>query len=660
VRNVPTPANLTEEMKMALSAGSALATEKGAQKVKQADWSSGKKKKKKKRNNEGEEKIRDLRVQVSQVQLPEQELGIIMLSEGVTVKELAEKINRTSKDVIKRLFERGIMSTINHVLDSELAIALAKDFGYLAEIVTFEEDLQIRDTEEAAMESAGEETTPRAPIVTVMGHVDHGKTSLLDAIRKTKVAVGEAGGITQHIGAYAVESNGRPIVFLDTPGHEAFTKMRARGAGVTDVVVLVVAADDGVKPQTVEAIHHAKAAKVPIIIAINKIDKPDANPDKVKLMLTEHQLVVEDYGGDSPCVLVSAKSGVGIQELLEMVLLVTEIQDLKACPTRKARGTVIEATLDRGRGAVATILVQDGSLEVGEYFIAGATYGKVRAMLDDLGRAIQKAGPSTPVEILGLQEVPMAGDTFQVVADEATARQISSFRSQKQREEALRRRKHMSLDQLFSKMSKGEVKELALIIKSDVQGSLEGIVHALAQIQSEKVTLRILHQGVGNINENDVLLAMASDAIIIGFHVKAERKAQDLAERESIDIRFHSIIYEIVSEIEQGMLGLLEPVYEQVDIGKVQIRQIFSIPKQGKVAGCYVESGLVKKGSKARLLRGGEKVHEGEISGLRRFKDSVNEVKAGYECGLSLAGFEDYQEGDLLEIYELKELKPEL
>lgn len=343
-----------------------------------------------------------------------------------------------------------------------------------------------------------------------------------------------------------------------------------------------------------------------------------------------------------------------------MVLLVTEIQDLKACPTRKARGTVIEATLDRGRGAVATILVQDGSLEVGEYFIAGATYGKVRAMLDDLGRSIQKAGPSTPVEILGLQEVPMAGDTFQVVADEATARQISSFRSQKQREEALRRRKHMSLDQLFSKMSKGEVKELALIIKSDVQGSLEGIVHALTQIQSEKVTLRILHQGVGNINENDVLLAMASDAIIIGFHVKAERKAQDLAERESIDIRFHSIIYEIVSEIEQGMLGLLEPVYEQVDIGKVQIRQIFSIPKQGKVAGCYVESGLIKKGSKARLLRGGEKVHEGEISGLRRFKDSVNEVKAGYECGLSLAGFEDYQEGDLLEIYELKELKPEL
>lgn len=622
----------------------------------------GKKKKKKKRRSERSDKTGPTLPTASKVNLPDEELGIVMLSEGVTVKELAEKINRLSKDVIKRLFERGMMATINDVLDRDLAVELAKDFGYLADVVSFEEDMQIREEEELGTQQEGaaedEAMVDRAPIVTIMGHVDHGKTSLLDRIRSTKVASGEAGGITQHIGAYSVSCHDRDIVFLDTPGHEAFTKMRARGTSITDLVILVVAADDGVKPQTVEAIHHAQAAKVPIIIAINKIDKPEANPDRVKTMLTEHSLVVEDFGGDSPCVMVSAKTGDGIQELLEMILLVADLANLKANPARKGKGTVVEAQLDRGRGAVATILVQDGTVSVGDFFITGATHGKIRAMNDDEGKAVKTVGPATPVEVLGLQEVPQAGDPFQVVADEATARQISSFRKEKQREELLRQRKHMSLDQLFNKMTHGEVKELPLIVKADVSGSVEGIAHALEQIVSDKVHLRVLHQGVGNITENDVLLAMASDAIIIGFHVKVEPKAADLAEREQIDVRLYDVIYEISKEIEEAMIGLLAAEYHEKVIGHAVVRQVFQVPRMGLVAGSFVDDGVVKRDSKVRVMRAGEQIHEGEIINLKRFKDDVAEVKNGYECGIKVSQFDTVQEGDEFVVYVLEAVQP--
>ncbi len=620
----------------------------------------GKKKKKKKRRSEKLMKVGPVLPSASKVNLPDEDLGIIMLSEGVTVKELADKVSRLSKDVIKRLFEKGMMATINDVLDRDLAVELAKDFGYLADVVSFEEDMQIREEEEIATlqdGSSDDVMESRAPIVTIMGHVDHGKTSLLDRIRSARVATGEAGGITQHIGAYAVSCNDRDIVFLDTPGHEAFTKMRARGTSVTDLVILVVAADDGVKPQTIEAIHHAQAAKVPIIIAINKIDKPEANPDRVKMMLTEHSLVVEDFGGDSPCVMVSAKTGDGIQDLLEMILLVSEMLQLKSSPSRKGKGTVIEAQLDRGRGAVATILIQDGSVAVGDYFITGSTYGKIRAMNSDIGKSVKNAGPATPVEILGLNEVPMAGDSFQVVDDEATARQISSFRKEKVREEQLRQRKHMSLDQLFNKMTHGEVKELPLIVKADVQGSVEGISHALEKIVSEKVHLRVIHQGVGNITENDVLLAMASDAIIIGFHIKSEPKANDLADREDIDIRLYDVIYEISKEIEEAMIGMLAPEYHEKIVGKVVVRQIFQVPRMGRVAGSYVEDGFVKRDAKVRVIRNGEMLHESTIVALKRFKDDVNEVKSGYECGIKVAGFEEIEVADQLEVFVMEAVR---
>jgi len=618
----------------------------------------GKRKKRKRRRREKVDRLALMRSSVKKVDLPEDDLGIIMLSEGVTVKELAEKINRLAKDVIKRLFERGIMATVNHVLDTELAIDLAKDFGYLAEIVSFEEDLQMQDEEILAQEESAGDTAPRAPIVTVMGHVDHGKTSLLDAIRGTRVASGEAGGITQRIGAYAVTCKDKEIVFLDTPGHEAFTKMRARGASVTDIVVLVVAADDGVKPQTIEAIHHAHAAKVPIIIAINKVDKPEANPDRVKSMLTEHELVVEEFGGDSPCVLVSAKTDQGIQELLEMILLVSELQELNARPEQRGRGSVVEAKLDKGRGSVATILIQDGSVSVGDHFITGATYGKIRAMFDDMGEPIDHAGPSTPVEILGIQSVPQAGDPFQVVADESKARQISSFRKERQREDELRMQKHMSLDQLFSKMNEGEIKELPLIVKAEAQGSIEGICHALEQIESKKVALRVISRGVGNVTETDVHLAMASDAVIIGFHTKVEPGADDLAKREDIEIRLYDVIYNIITEIQHSMLGLLEPEYEEQHLGRLTVRQVFKIPKIGKVAGCVVDSGVVKRDAKVRLLRGGEEVARGTVSTLKRFKDDVAEVKAGYECGVGITGFTDYQDEDVMEVFAMEEVQP--
>ncbi len=615
----------------------------------------GRKKKRKKKNLEQLEKIKP--VFTSRVELPEEDLGIIMLSEGVTVKELAEKVNRKAKDIIKRLFEKGIMATLNDVLESELAIEIAKDFGYLAEIVSFEEDLQIREDDELVSQETDEGASePRAPIVTIMGHVDHGKTTLLDAIRTTKVASGEAGGITQHIGAYSVTCRDKEIVFLDTPGHEAFTKMRARGASITDIVILVVAADDGVKPQTIEAISHAKAAKVPIITCINKIDKPEANPERVKQMLTEHELVVEEYGGDSPSVQVSAKTQEGINDLLEMILLVAELNDYRANPGRMARGTVVEAKLDRGRGPVATIIVQDGTARVGDYFITGQTYGKIRAMYDDLGQRVEEAPPSTPVEILGINEVPDAGDSFQLIADDATARKISTFRKQKAREDLLRRQKHASLDQLFSNQQ-GDIKELLIIIKADVQGSVEGLAFALNKIESEKVSLRIVLQGVGNITENDVLLATAADAIIIGFNVKAEPKAQELADQEGIDLRTYDVIYEVVKEIENAMLGLVAPTLEERETGKAVVKQVFSVAKLGKVAGCQVESGLVKRDSKVRVMRAGEELFTGRLQTLKRFKDDVNEVKSGFECGIGIQGFSDLEEGDMLVFYTFEEVQ---
>jgi translation initiation factor IF-2 len=623
---------------------------------------SKKKKGRRRKNEEHFEKIKP--VTVSKVELPEEELGIIMLSEGVTVKELAEKVNRKSKDVIKRLFEKGMLSTLNDVLDTDLAIELAKDFGYEADIVSFEEDLQLQEdeklTEQVDVDTAGssDDMEERAPIVTIMGHVDHGKTSLLDAIRSTRVASGEAGGITQHIGAYHVDHNGKSIVFLDTPGHEAFTKMRARGTSVTDIVILVVAADDGVKPQTIEAIAHARAAKVPIVVAINKIDKPEANPMRVKQMLTEHELVVEDFGGDVPSVEISAKKRMGLDDLLEMLLLVAELQGYKANPKRRARGSVIESRLDRGRGPVATVIVQDGTLRVGDFFITGATMGKIRAMHDDVGNTVDIAPPSTPVEILGLNEVPAAGESFQVVDDESRARQISTFRKEKQREDQFRRQKHTSLDQLFSKLNKNEIQELPIIIKADVHGSVEGILYALDKLESKKVQHRVVHQGVGNITENDVLLAAASDSIIIGFNVKTERGADDVAEQEQIDIRHYKVIYDVAHEIEAAMLGLLEPETREKEIGKAYVKAVFPASKQGRVAGCYIESGVVRRGCIVRVMRGEDEVYKGEITTLKRFKDDVNEVKSGLECGIGLAEFQDYKEQDLLYFIELEKIKP--
>ena len=535
---------------------------------------------------------------------------------------------------------------------------IAKDFGYLAEIIPVEEVLQLEDEEMLEQEESGGEKISRAPIVTILGHVDHGKTSLLDYIRASRVAESESGGITQHIGAYQVKCNEQPIVFLDTPGHEAFTKMRARGTSVTDIVILVVAADDGVMPQTIEAINHAKAAKVPIVVAVNKIDKPEAQPDRVKQMLTEHELIVEEYGGDAPCVLVSAKTGEGIDDLLEMILLVSEMNSYQAVPQKRGMGSIIESKLERGRGAVATVLVQDGTIHVGDAFITGQTFGKIRALYSDTGQKVEEAGPSTPVEILGSQDVPQAGDSFMVVASEIKAREISTFRKERAREEQLKRQKNASLDQLFSSLQKDEVAELSLIIKGDVQGSVEGLIHALEGIKSEKVQLRIIHSAVGGITENDVLLATASSAIIIGFRVRAEKPAHALAEREQVEIRYYSVIYEAIQDVEAAMLGLVAPEYKEAPLGKVTVRQVFQIPKIGKIAGSYVEDGKVTKDAKARVIRKGDVIFDGDIDTLKRFKDDVNEVKLGYECGIGLLGFEDFEENDQLEVYKMESVKP--
>ncbi len=574
----------------------------------------------------------------------------ITLAEGMTVADLATKLDVKAKDVLKKLMDRRLMMTINSTLDNETATAIAREFGADVKMQTFEEELLQVEAEDYN----AEDLVTRAPVVTVMGHVDHGKTTLLDAIRETRVAEREAGGITQHIGAYSVQVNDRNVVFLDTPGHEAFTMMRARGARVTDVVVLVVAADDGVMPQTKEAIDHARAANVPILVAINKIDKPNANPDRVKKELSDLGLVPEDWGGQTVMVPVSAKKRENIPLLLEMVLLVTELSELKANPKRNASGTVLEAKLDKGRGPVATILVQDGTLHVGDTFIAGTIVGKVRALMDDRGRPIKAAAPATPVEVLGLGGLPQPGDAFQALADAAKARQIAHYRQSQAKDKAhAGRGARLTLESLQAQISEGGMKELPIIIKSDVQGSAEVLADTLTKLSDERVKIRIIHSGVGAINESDVLLAAASNAIVIGFNVRPDRNASDVAERDKVDIRLHSVIYNVVDEMKKAMSGLLEPTLREVRIGSAEVRETFKVPKFGTIAGCMVTEGRITRAgdTQARLLRDNVVVFEGKIGSLRRFKDDVSEVKAGFECGIGFERYNDLKVGDVIEAF---------
>jgi translation initiation factor IF-2 len=577
----------------------------------------------------------------------------ITLAEGMTVKDLADKLDVRVKDVLAKLLMKRLMMNINSTLDSETATMVAREFGAEVQMRTFEQELLQVESED----TKPEDIVTRAPVVTVMGHVDHGKTTLLDAIRSTRVAEREAGGITQHIGAYNVQvGDGRSVVFLDTPGHEAFTMMRARGAKVTDVVVLVVAADDGVMPQTKEAVDHARAANVPIIVAVNKIDKPGANPDNVKRELAELGLVPEAWGGSTVTVDVSAKKKQNLELLLEMVLLVTDIGELKANPKRNASGTVLESKIDRGRGPVATILVQDGTLHVGDTFIAGTIVGKVRALIDDRGRSIKAAPPSTPVEVLGLGGVPSPGDAFQALDDAAKARQIALFRQEQAKARALGAKSgRVTLESLQQQLAEGS-KDLALIIKADVQGSAEVLADSLTKLSSEKVKIKIIRSGVGAINESDVLLASASEAIIIGFNVRPDRNAADLADRENVDIRQHSVIYAVADEIRKAMEGLLEPTFKEARLGVAAVREIFKVPKYGTIAGCMVTDGrIIRSGdAQARLLRDNVVIHEGRIASLRRFKDDVSEVKSGFECGIAFDGFNDIRVGDVIECYTLE------
>jgi translation initiation factor IF-2 len=581
----------------------------------------------------------------------------ITLAEGMTVKDLADKLDVRVKDVLTKLFMKQMRLTINSTVDVQIAKDLAREFGAEVEMRSFEQELVSAEQED----SRPEDREMRAPVVTVMGHVDHGKTSLLDAIRETKVAEREAGGITQHIGAYHVDiGDGRSVVFLDTPGHEAFTMMRARGAKVTDVVVLVVAADDGVMPQTREAIDHAKAANVPIVVAINKIDKPGANPDNVKRELAELNLVPEDWGGTTVMVPVSAKKKQNLEQLLEMILLSTDILELKANPKHSASGTVLEAKLDRGRGPVATVLVQDGTLSVGDNFIAGPVVGRVRALIDDRGRPTKSAGPSTPVEVLGLTSLPQPGDPFQTVADAAKARQIATFRQTQAKDRALGARGgRLTLESLKEQIAEGGVKELPIIVKADVQGSSEVLADSLTKLSDEKVKIRIIRAGVGAINESDVLLASASNAIVIGFNVRPDRNAADTADREEVDVRLHSVIYNVTDEIKKGMEGLLEPTYKEVRMGSAVVREVFKVPKVGSIAGCMVTEGRITRAGEttARLLRDNVVVHQGKIGSLRRFKDDVSEVKSGFECGIGLERFNDIKNGDVIEVFTMERVK---
>jgi translation initiation factor IF-2 len=581
----------------------------------------------------------------------------ISLSEGVTVKELSDKMpDAKSRDIMKSLISRGIMATVNQSLDPALAIEIAREFGYEAVVQSFEEEL-VKVGED---ESKPEDLVPRAPVITVMGHVDHGKTSLLDAIRQTAVAAGEAGGITQHIGAYHVDVGARRVVFLDTPGHEAFTLMRARGAKVTDIVVLVVAADDGVMPQTLEAIDHAKAAGVPMVVAVNKIDKPDAQPDRVRQQLADRGLSPEEWGGSTVFVNVSAKKKQGLEQLLEMLLLVADLQEVKANPKKPALGTVLEARLDKGRGPVATVLVQDGTLSVGDTVVAGAVAGKIRALVDDRGARLKQAGPATPVEVLGLPSLPEPGDQLLGVTDSLKAQSIVNFRQLKMREKALAASSRVRLEDLGRAIAEGQLKELLLVLKADVQGSLEAVAEQINKLPQEKIKVRIIRQGVGAITEGDVLLAAASNAVVIGFNVRPERKAAEVAERDEVELRLYTIIYDVAEEMKKAMEGLLEPTLREVRLGAAAVRDTFKISKVGTIAGCLVQDGKVTRTAQVRLLRDNVVIHTGKVSSLKRFKDDASEVKSGFECGIGIAGYNDVKPGDVIEFFTTEKVKETL
>lgn len=571
----------------------------------------------------------------------------------MTVKDFAQLLEIAAGDVIKRLINFGVMATINQEIDFDTMNLIAEEFNVIAtEARTEEEKLRVEEIED---DPKNLETRP--PVITIMGHVDHGKTSLLDAIRKTNVIDTEAGGITQHIGAYQIELNNRKITFLDTPGHEAFTSMRARGAQATDIAILVVAADDGVMPQTVEALNHAKDANVPIVVAINKIDKPGSNPDRVKQELTEYGLVAEEWGGDTIFVEVSAKQRIGIENLLEMVLLVADVKDLKANPNRSAKGIIIEAQLDKGQGPVATVLVQNGTLQVGDSIIAGSAAGKVRVLINDKGKRVKKAGPAIPVEVIGFDELPEAGDILNVISEEREARQLADRRYQFKRENELQHSQKITLNDLFSKIKEGTLKEVKIIIKADVQGSVQAIRQSLEKLSNDEVKVRVIHGGVGGIGEGDVMLAAAANAIIVGFNVRPDHMAERTAEKEKVDIRLYRVIYTIIDDVTKAMEGMLEPEFQEVINGRAEIRAIYKVPKAGNVAGCQVISGKIIRNNEIRLIRDNIVIHEGKIDSLRRFKDDVKEVAEGYECGIGIENFNDIKEKDIIEAFVMEELK---
>ena len=602
-----------------------------------------------KSRNEEQEKLRRLQMEVARkapltVKIPDE----------ITVGELASRMKKTAGEVIKLLMKNGVMAGINQTIDFDTAEFVATELGCKVEkevTITIEERI-IDDHEDTA-----EELQTRAPVVVVMGHVDHGKTSTLDAIRKTSVTAGEAGGITQHIGAYTVDVNGSMVTFLDTPGHAAFTSMRARGAKSTDIAILVVAADDGIMPQTVESINHAKAADVPIIVAINKMDKPTANPDKIKEQLTKYDLIPEEWGGDTVIVPISAKTGMGLDDLLEMVILTAEVQELKANPNRRAKGTVIEARLDKNRGPIATLLVQNGTLKQGDIVIAGTSVGRVRVMTNDKGRTVKTAGPSVPVEITGLAEVPAPGDEFNAVTDERMARELVEQRKQAAKDAAANAMQKVTLDNLFAKMQEGEMKELSLIVKADVQGSAEAVKASLEKISNEEVRVKVIHTGVGAINESDILLASTAGAIIVGFNVRPDAGAQASAQRTAVDMRFYRVIYDAIDEIEAAMKGMLAPKFEEVIIGHAEVRMTYKVSAIGTIAGCMVKDGKVARDAQVRVLRDNIVIHQGEVGSLQRFKDAAKEVTAGYECGMSILKFNDIKEGDVFECFAMQEIK---
>ena len=602
-----------------------------------------------KARNEAEEKLRRLQMEVAR-KAP----VTVKIPEEITVGELASRMKKTAGEVIKCLMKNGVIAAINQTIDFDTAEFVAVELGCKVEkevTVTIEEKI-IDDHVDTA-----EELVTRAPVVVVMGHVDHGKTSTLDAIRKTSVTAGEAGGITQHIGAYTVDVNGNMVTFLDTPGHAAFTSMRARGAKSTDIAILVVAADDGIMPQTIESINHAKAAEVPIIVAINKMDKPTANPDRIKQQLTEHELIPEEWGGDTVIVPISAKTGMGLDDLLEMVILTAEMQELKANPNRRAKGTVIEARLDKNRGPIATLLVQNGTLKQGDIVIAGTAVGRVRVMTNDKGRTVKSAGPSVPVEITGLAEVPAPGDEFNAVTDERMARELVEQRKQAAKDAAANAMQKVTLDNLFARMQEGEMKELPLIVKADVQGSAEAVKASLEKISNEEVRVRVIHAGVGAINESDILLASTAGAIIVGFNVRPDAGAQVSAQRTEVDMRFYRVIYDAIDEIEAAMKGMLAPTYQEAVIGHAEVRMTYKVSAVGTIAGCMVKDGKVTRDAQVRVLRDNIVIHEGEVGSLQRFKDAAKEVTAGFECGMSILKFNDIKEGDIFECFVMEEVK---